>query len=294
MKWQLKYLLLASVPLLLGYARIDAQSCLPEGITFETQAQIDSFQYNYPNCTIIEGDVFIYGFYDITNLNGLTVLTSIGGNLRIGGNLALTKLTGLKGVTSIGGYLEIGYNYALTSLKGLSNVSAIGGYLWIEMNNALTSLTGLDSIESNSIGSLTIFMNDSLSTCEVKSICDYLSAPNGSVWIIDNAVGCEDKQQVLGRCATIGVNEDNFSTNISTHPNPFTTSTTIEYELTEPTHIQLTIYNTIGETIYKAEDRLMSVGKHTFIWNAESLPEGLYYGVLRSGDGVSVVKLIKQ
>ncbi len=34
-----------------------AQSCLPDGITFETQAQIDSFQVNYPGCTEVEGNV---------------------------------------------------------------------------------------------------------------------------------------------------------------------------------------------------------------------------------------------
>ncbi len=32
-----------------------AQPCLPEGITFTTQAQIDNFQINYPGCTEIEG-----------------------------------------------------------------------------------------------------------------------------------------------------------------------------------------------------------------------------------------------
>ena len=56
------------------------QPCLPEGITFTTQAQIDSFQTNHPNCTEIEGDVIIGGD-DITNLDGLNVLTAVGGFL---------------------------------------------------------------------------------------------------------------------------------------------------------------------------------------------------------------------
>jgi hypothetical protein len=57
-----------------------SQPCLPEGITFNTQEQIDDFQINYPNCTEIEGDVLIEG-NDITNLDGLDVLTAVGGNL---------------------------------------------------------------------------------------------------------------------------------------------------------------------------------------------------------------------
>jgi len=48
-----------------------SQGCLPEGITFTTQAQIDSFQINYPGCTKIEGNVNIKnsgGWVFITNL----------------------------------------------------------------------------------------------------------------------------------------------------------------------------------------------------------------------------------
>ncbi|RLD59692.1 MAG: hypothetical protein DRJ05_06040, partial [Bacteroidetes bacterium] len=89
-----------------------SQPCLPDGIEFTTQAQIDNFQTNYPNCTEIEGDVTIAGD-DITNLNGLSVLTSIGGALTINGDMGvtnsnLTSLTGLDNLTSIGGDLKIG------------------------------------------------------------------------------------------------------------------------------------------------------------------------------------------
>jgi len=165
---------------------VSSQSCLPQGITFATQAQIDSFQINSPNCTQIEGDVTISGG-NITNLNGLSVLTSIGGSLSISScgtltsltgldnvtsigeelaiqdNDALTSLTGLGNVTSIGGYLEIYYNTALTSLTGLDNVTSIGGYLDIYDNDSLTSLTGLEGLTS--IGSnLDVFHNNSLTT----------------------------------------------------------------------------------------------------------------------------------
>jgi hypothetical protein len=37
-----------------------SQSCLPEGIVFQTQGQIDSFQINFPGCIHIEGGVTIY------------------------------------------------------------------------------------------------------------------------------------------------------------------------------------------------------------------------------------------
>jgi len=74
-------------------AGIFSQPCLPEGITFSNQEEIDNFQTNHPNCTEIEGNVTIYGGVD--NLVGLNVLTTIGGNLTIWPDL-LTNLIGLE------------------------------------------------------------------------------------------------------------------------------------------------------------------------------------------------------
>ena len=99
-----------------------------------------------------------------------------------------------------------------------------------------------------------------------------------------------------GYCDSITTNIYEYENreSLSTYPNPFTTSTTIEYELKEISNIQFTIYNVIGEVVYMTEDCMMPQGKHSFIWTADRLPEGLYYAVLRSEEGVSVVKMIKQ
>ena len=58
-----------------------AQSCLPNGITFNSQAQIDAFATNYPGCTEILGKVSISesSAGNIVNLNGLSQITSMGG-----------------------------------------------------------------------------------------------------------------------------------------------------------------------------------------------------------------------
>jgi hypothetical protein len=121
-----------------------SQSCLPDGITFTTQAQIDSFQVNYPNCTEIEGDVIISG-NDITNLNGLLVLSSIGGCLVIEWTSSLTSLYGLNNLTSIGGTLIIDKNTALINMVGLNNLVSVGGII-IKSNQNLNSLIGLENV----------------------------------------------------------------------------------------------------------------------------------------------------
>lgn len=72
-------------------------TCLPVGIAFSSQTQIDNFQADYPGCTEITGYVTIDESFagNITNLNGLNVITAIGGNLSILNNTALPGLSGL-------------------------------------------------------------------------------------------------------------------------------------------------------------------------------------------------------
>ncbi|MHC1777731.1 MAG: T9SS type A sorting domain-containing protein [Lentimicrobium sp.] len=190
-----------------------SQACLPEGITFYTQVQIDSFQANYPGCTEIEGNVNIidddyWSGIDITNLNGLSVITSIGGSLDIRCAI-LPSLAGLNALTFIGGNLSLGgYNMnggisgnpVLTSLEGLEGLTFIGGGLNIRGNGSLTTLSGLDNVAASSINNITIHDNIALSACNIQSLCEYLADPNGTVDIYKNATGCNSPADIGDAC----------------------------------------------------------------------------------------------
>ena len=174
----MKKLILLIVFAFLMQASVLSQSCLPEGITFTSQVQIDGFQTNYPNCIEIEGDVMINGD-DIINLNGLNVLTAIWGHLSIGNtsnnNPVLTSLLGLDNITFIGGNLLIWGNNALTNLTGLEGLDSIE-MLRILSNDALTNLVGVEGLTS--IGDLEIHENNtliSLTGLEGLTSVEYLS-----------------------------------------------------------------------------------------------------------------------
>ncbi|MCB2222016.1 MAG: T9SS type A sorting domain-containing protein [Bacteroidetes bacterium] len=166
--------LLFTTTLFIQLTAISQTSCLPEGITFTTQAQIDSFQVNYPGCTEIEGDVIINGD-DISNLSGLNVITTVSGSLKIYGNNILTSLSGLENLVSIDSNLYIGNkilinrygwwygegNPMLLNLEGLSNLNYIGKNILIIYNESLTSLTGLENVPSL-LGNLEIICNNLL------------------------------------------------------------------------------------------------------------------------------------
>ena len=274
------------------------QSCLPQGITFSSQADIDNFQNFYPGCTEIEGTVMVHG-EDVTDLTPLSVLIAIGGSFGIQFNPQLTDLSGLENLTYIGGDLLMSFNTLLvsmealsgltslgggltvvnhpnlgslaglenltsmgggiflennpalaglspfsgitaldgnivicslpmlTTLEGLGNISHIGGSLvienngnlsditalgnlisidgdiWIVSNPALTGLSGLENVDAASVKDIWIAYNYSLSSCDILSLCDYLSAPGGTVDIHENTPGCSDIADIAGDCGFV-------------------------------------------------------------------------------------------
>lgn len=224
----------------------------------------------------------------LTNLSGLEEVTSIGGNLGIWSNYSLFSLSGLEGVTSIGEGLEIEDNNSLTDLTGLEGVTSIGGgSLKIINNDALSSLEGLKNIESNTIEGLHIHDNYLLSTCEVESVCAYLASPNGGITISENATGCNSPEEVQDSCIanSVHINEQVIDDIVMFYPNPCNRELNISAE----GYIidEISIYNKLGQ-------RVIHEVKTNNTIDVSWLPEGMYFAVMRSKEGVSVIKMIKQ
>jgi len=131
--------------ILLAY--VSSQPCLPDGIEFTSQQEIDDFKTNNSHCTKIGGSVKINGNC-ITNLVGLNALTNIGGSLNLSNCNTLKDLRGLKSLKSIGGDLSIANIDALTNLTGLENLISIGASLVFLINDSLINLSGLKNLES--------------------------------------------------------------------------------------------------------------------------------------------------
>lgn len=103
-------------------------------------------------------------------------------------------------------------------------------------------------------------------------------------WINPEGFGCD---------LTVSIEEFISQPFVSSYPNPFTASNTIEFTLDENSRIQISIYNSIGEMVYDSE-KYFEQGNHKILWSPSHLPAGMYFAVLRSKKGVDVIKLIKQ
>lgn len=185
--------------------QISGQTCLSEGINFNSQRSIDDFSINYPNCTIIDGDVEIYPTSGISNLEGLQQIEQINGNLtiifwddlenfeglnnleRIEGNLrmeylhGLEEFSGLENLQSIGGSFTINENSTFTDFRGLNKLKYIGLDLAIHGCDSLQNLNGLDSLQF--VGrSLSFFNNNHIDTLtgleQLKKIADISISSN--------------------------------------------------------------------------------------------------------------------
>ncbi len=123
------------------FAQAKAQDCLPSGIDFMSQNEIDSFSINYPGCQVIGGSVSIAP--SITNLNGLSVITHINGDLII---TPPVPFSGLDNLVYIEGSLEI-QDQQHPNFNGLGSLDSIGGNLSV-LSGSPASFQGLEQLVS--------------------------------------------------------------------------------------------------------------------------------------------------
>ncbi len=119
----------------------------PPDFHFESQAEVDAFIIDYPNCTNIDGNLVMYDVFDITNVDGFANVTSITGNLYLERLIYLTNLDGFSNLESIGGYLYLWQLWELTGLQGLSSLNSVTEYVTITDLRLITNLQGLENLE---------------------------------------------------------------------------------------------------------------------------------------------------
>jgi hypothetical protein len=206
-------------------------SCPTGDVTLTTQAEVDAFVVQYPNCTEIDGNLRIAG--NIGNLDSLSNITDVNGNLELiqaGNNI---NTSGLQNITSIGGKLEVRFfggitnldflqdltsigglhiqNSSVNNIQGLANVSgALTGGILIESCPNLTSLNGLQNITS---------LNDRLVVGQIPLLTD-LTGLNGLTSVNNNSAGTPESVWILMNNSLTSINglENITSLNASNLP----------------------------------------------------------------------------
>lgn len=206
---------------------IGISQCPSSAITLGSQAEVDAFPTTYQGCSVIPVSVTITG-NDITNLDGLSMvtgtersffirdnpqLTSINGlsnvtfidvELLFENNPLLTSLAGLDNLTSLGGFLDIESNASLATLNGLGPIPSTGSYVYIAFNPLLTDISALSNIQTIGLGfpsgSLTISHNNSLTSINGLNALTYVEGfcAIGSNSALTSLSGLSNLQTVNG------------------------------------------------------------------------------------------------
>ncbi len=76
------------------------------------------------------------------------------------------------------------------------------------------------------------------------------------------------------------------------YPNPFNLSTVISWQITAGSHVELSVYNLLGEKVATLVSEKMNAGNHTYTFDGKNLASGVYYYQLVAGDFREVKKMI--
>ncbi len=79
---------------------------------------------------------------------------------------------------------------------------------------------------------------------------------------------------------------------LSCYPNPFNSSTRIEYDLEFSAEVVIDLYNVQGEHVANIVNGYRNAGKHTAMWEAVGLSSGIYFCRLNASGAARVQKLI--
>lgn len=173
-------LMLAIYPalFLLSFSNLNAQ-VFPGSLTLTTQAEVDAF--NYTEVTgILKIEESIFG--NITNLNGLSELATVGGSVIFQINASLTS-AGLPNLATVGGSLIFTANSSLTDI-GLNSLSSIGGGLTIQFSNSLVDIDGINNLTS--IGGI-LYIVDNLDLVNLNGLKNLISV-GGNLFIEHNEI----------------------------------------------------------------------------------------------------------
>ncbi|HCV43382.1 MAG TPA: hypothetical protein DGH68_07845 [Bacteroidetes bacterium] len=94
----------------------------------------------------------------------------------------------------------------------------------------------------------------------------------------DTTVGGEKVEEKILQCFTLYQN----------YPNPFNPTTSITYSLPKHAHVDLKVYDLLGQEAATLVNREVLAGTHSVGWDASGAPSGVYfYRITVSGNSIT-------
>jgi flagellar hook assembly protein FlgD len=78
----------------------------------------------------------------------------------------------------------------------------------------------------------------------------------------------------------------------SVYPNPFNPATSINYNVNKFSKVNINIYDVTGKLVSILENSYKPVGNHSIVWEASSLPSGVYFVNLSINSHTETIKIM--
>ncbi len=101
---------------------------------------------------------------------------------------------------------------------------------------------------------------------------------------LGNPTGIEEEH-------TVQEDSKSFIT-LSAIPNPFNSSTTLNYYLLKSSEVKIEVYNLIGQKVQTLIDAKKPDGLYNYLWEPVDLPSGVYFVMLKTDIGSEMIKVI--
>ncbi|MEW6511417.1 MAG: T9SS type A sorting domain-containing protein [Bacteroidota bacterium] len=179
-------------------------------------------------------------------------------------------------VTLPAGVLNVGDKYQVRDVQNyfgtpITSGNYTGGAITIPMPGSGSPIAAPRSIPANRPG---------------RSLPQHTSNEFGAFVLLANAVGTWPNDVVeLPGVATSYALEQNY-------PNPFNPTTRIEFAIPEASHVNLTVYNMLGQEVKTLVDENLPAGLHRATFDAAGLPTGVYVYTITAGEYVSSRKMV--
>lgn len=78
---------------------------------------------------------------------------------------------------------------------------------------------------------------------------------------------------------------------LAVHPQPMVTSGEVIVDITMSNHLRIELFDVLGKRLQVLIDGPLCAGKHSLPFNAETLPNGIYYCVAEGGGAKAYTEL---
>lgn len=193
--------------------------------------------------------------------------------------------------TTDGGYILGGYSSSPVS--GDKTQPTQGGTdYWI----VKTDVNGVKQWDADFGGSDFDFLYALTQTADGGYILGGYSSSGISGDKSQNSKGINDYWIVkISSGGTTGISSIAFDSNadIISYPNPFTTSTTLEFNLSETKNVSITIVDVVGIEVKTIPTKNLQSGKNKITIDLSELNNGIYFCKIKSNENLQTIKLIK-